>query len=163
LFDVLWTPWRMQYIKKALSEEGKCVFCELPKMKDDEALIVYRGEYNYVVLNAFPYNTGHLMIVPYRHVGDLLDLSDEELSEAMKLLKLSIKALKEAYKPEGINAGWNVGRAAGAGIPGHVHMHVVPRWCGDANFMTIIGGTKVLPEALKDTWRRLREAFNKLS
>ncbi|NPA85679.1 MAG: HIT domain-containing protein [Crenarchaeota archaeon] len=149
----------MQYVASTLEKKEGCVFCELPKMKDEEALIVYRGRHNYVVLNAFPYNTGHVMIVPYRHVSSVTELNDEELLEAMQLLKKVVRALEKAYKPEGINAGWNIGRAAGAGIPGHVHLHVVPRWCGDANFMTVIGGTKVLPEALRDTWRRLKEAL----
>ena len=162
MFDILWTPWRMQYVERAAKEEGKCVFCEIPKMDDEEALILYRGKHNYVVLNAFPYNTGHLMIVPYRHVSDITELEDEELLEMVLLFKKSVRALKEAYKPEGINAGWNLGRAAGAGIPGHLHLHVVPRWCGDANFMTIISGTKVLPEALRDTWKRLRKKFEAL-
>ncbi|ABU82580.1 HIT family protein [Ignicoccus hospitalis] len=162
MFDVLWTPWRMQYVEKAGKEEGKCVFCELPNMDDEEALILYRGKYNYVVLNAFPYNTGHLMIVPYRHVSDVTEMDDAEILEMVKLFKRSVEVLRREYRPEGINAGWNLGRAAGAGIPGHLHLHVVPRWCGDANFMTIISRTKVLPEALNETWRRLRKGFEEL-
>ena len=153
----------MQYIKSTLEKSNKCVFCELPKRDDEEALIVYRGEHNYIVLNAFPYNSGHVMIVPYRHVSTIEELSDEELMETMKLLKLTLKVLREEYKPEGFNIGWNIGRAAGAGIPGHVHVHVVPRWAGDANFMTVTAGVKVLPEALNDTWRKLREGFERFT
>ncbi len=161
--EILWTPWRMQYIKSTLEKSGKCIFCELPKKDDEEALIVYRGKYNYIVLNAFPYNSGHVMIVPYRHVSSIEDMSDEELSETMKLLRMTLKVLREEYKPEGFNVGWNIGRAAGAGIPGHVHVHVVPRWAGDANFMTVTAGVKVLPEALNDTWKRLRRGFERLT
>ncbi|ALU11449.1 HIT family hydrolase [Ignicoccus islandicus DSM 13165] len=161
-FDVLWTPWRMEYIKSVVKEEKPkgCLFCKVQEMDDEEALIVYRGQYNFVMLNAFPYNTGHVMIVPYRHVSSLEELSDNELLEAMQVTKRVMRALRELYSPDGFNVGWNVGRAAGAGIPGHVHLHLVPRWVGDANFMLTIGHTKVLPEALNETWRALREKLN---
>ncbi len=161
--EILWTPWRMQYIKSTLEKSDKCIFCELPKKKDKDALIVYRGKYNYVVLNAFPYNSGHVMIVPYRHVSTVEDMTDEELFETMKILRIVLKVLREEYKPEGFNVGWNIGRAAGAGIPGHVHVHVVPRWAGDANFMTVTASVKVLPEALSETWERLRRGFERFT
>jgi len=162
-FDILWTPWRMEYIKNVVNKkEDGCLFCRVQNMDDEEALIVYRGKYNFVMLNAFPYNTGHVMIAPYRHVGSVEDMTDDELLEAMKITKMIMKVLRKVYNPEGFNVGWNVGRAAGAGIPGHVHLHVVPRWAGDGNFMMVIGHTKVLPEALNETWKRLREELEGL-
>ena len=161
-FDVLWTPWRMEYVKGVVKGEARgCLFCKVQGMEDEEALIVYRGQYNFVMLNAFPYNTGHIMIVPYRHVSSIEKLNDNELLEAMRITKKVMRALRKLYSPDGFNLGWNVGRAAGAGIPDHVHLHLVPRWVGDANFMLTVGHTKVLPEALNETWRVLREELNR--
>lgn len=154
----LWAPWRMKYIKGGAREAG-CIFCEAPKMPDDKALIVYRGERAYVILNKYPYNSGHLMVVPYRHAPSIEDLTDEESLELIRLVKVSLRALREAYKPQGFNIGVNIGEVAGAGIAGHVHIHVVPRWAGDTNFMPIIGGVKVIPQSLEDSYREIREAF----
>ncbi len=161
--EVLWTPWRMSYIKKVVQgKRSGCLFCDVQRMKDDEALIVYRGEKVFVMLNAFPYNTAHVMIAPYRHVGSLEEMDDDEILETMRVAKKIMKVIREEYKPDGFNVGWNIGAAAGAGIPGHIHLHIVPRWVGDANFMTVIGGVKVLPEALHDTFRKLRERLQRL-
>jgi ATP adenylyltransferase len=154
----LWAPWRMEYIGSA--REGKdegCLFCEKPKEGDDEkALILARTELSFAMLNAFPYNSGHLMIAPFRHVGELEEVKGDELLDMQQLLQRCIKALKEAIQPEGFNIGMNLGAVAGAGIPDHLHWHVVPRWTGDTNFMPVIGETKVLPEFLLQTYRRIR-------
>jgi len=153
---VLWSPWRYQYVKSATSAQ-ECLFCRLKEMRDEEAYVVYRGRFNFVVLNTFPYNSGHLMIAPYRHVESLEKLNDEELLELVKLINKSITALRKAVNPEGFNIGVNIGRPAGAGVPGHVHVHVVPRWTGDSNFMPVIAETKTLPIALSETYRLLKE------
>ncbi len=155
-YRVMFAPWRMAYIKGHGRREG-CVFCEAPRHGDEEALIVYRGRTAYVILNKYPYNSGHVMVVPYRHVASLADLSLEELAEMGLLVKATIMALEEAYKPHGFNVGVNIGEAAGAGIAGHVHVHVLPRWRGDTNFTVITSATKVVPESLRDTWEKLRE------
>ncbi len=157
----LWTPWRMEYIRAATKEEHVgCIFCDLPREGDDQrARILRRGRLGFVILNAFPYNPGHLMVAPYRHVGDPEDLADAELLELGHLLKEATRALREEMEPHGFNIGMNLGRAAGAGIPDHLHWHVVPRWSGDANFMPVIGQTKVLPELLEETYRRLAPRF----
>jgi ATP adenylyltransferase len=127
--------------------------------KDEERLIVYRGEFNFVVLNRFPYTSGHLMVVPYRHVSELASLNIDEANEMMALVRSSEQHLRAVYRPDGLNIGMNLGESAGAGIAGHIHMHVLPRWSGDANFMTTVGETRVLPEDLPVTWRRLKAAF----
>jgi ATP adenylyltransferase len=127
--------------------------------RDEESLIVFRGEHNFVVLNRFPYTSGHLMIVPYRHVPDLAGLDEAAAAELMVLTRASERCLRGIYRPDGLNLGMNIGESAGAGIAGHIHMHVLPRWTGDANFMTTIGQTRVLPEELAVTWLRLKEAF----
>jgi ATP adenylyltransferase len=147
----------MEYIKSAGTEDQpECIFCDLPSRDDDEKnLILVRSEKAFVILNAFPYNAGHLMVAPFRHVGEVEDVSAEELAEVDALLQRSIRALKEEYRPHGFNIGMNLGRVAGAGIPDHVHWHVVPRWNGDTNFMPVVGQTKVLPELLEESFRRL--------
>jgi ATP adenylyltransferase len=157
MYRILWNPWRYEYIKRTLKSSSECIFCKLQNMSDDEAYIIYRGEYSYVVLNAYPYNSGHLLIVPYRHVASIEDLNDNELLEMMKLVNKSIKALRKAFTPDGFNIGINLGRAAGAGVAGHVHIHVVPRWIGDSNFMAVIAATKTLPISLAETYKILRE------
>ena len=129
--------------------------------RDQENLIVFRGEHNFVVLNRFPYTSGHLMVVPCRHVPDLAGLDNEAASELMALTRVSERHLRATYRPDGLNIGMNIGESAGAGIAGHIHMHVLPRWAGDANFMTTVGQTRVLPEDLNVTWRRLKEAFGR--
>ncbi len=155
----LWAPWRIKYI---LMEKPKgCIFCLKPKEeRDEENLILYRGRTCFVMLNMFPYNNGHLMIAPYRHVPSIEQLTDEELLELGILAKAMLKLLRKVMNPDGFNIGFNIGRVAGAGIEDHVHMHIVPRWNGDTNFMPIICDTKVIPEGLFDTYRRLKEALN---
>jgi len=148
----------MEYIRSAVAEEPDgCFFCEALAKSDDEAtLILARGELAFVILNAYPYNPGHLMVASNRHVGDLEELTPEEMADAGALLRRSIRALRESSNPDGFNVGMNLGRVAGAGIPGHLHWHVVPRWNGDTNFMPVVGETKVLPELLSETYGRLR-------
>lgn len=155
----LWTPWRMEYIEAAKEEEEEegCIFCELPARGDDDAaLVLARSELGFVLLNRFPYNPGHLMVAPFRHTGELGALEPEELADLDLLLQRSVAALGEEFGPHGYNVGMNLGRVAGAGIPDHLHWHVVPRWMGDSNFMPVVGQTKVLPELLEETYRRLK-------
>jgi ATP adenylyltransferase len=154
----LWAPWRLEYIKG--DKPGECIFCAKPGAGDDEAkLIVHRGELCFAILNAYPYNNGHLMVAPFRHVPSIEDLEAEELSELMALSQRSLAALREGYGPDGFNLGINQGKIAGAGVEDHVHLHVVPRWGGDTNYMPVIGSTRVLPQSLADSWRTLRESF----
>jgi ATP adenylyltransferase len=155
----LWTPWRMSYIRNPDERIPGCPFCVLPERGDREALIVYRAPRSYVVLNAYPYNPGHLMIVPFRHVDGYDDLSADEVAEIAALSQRSVRALKAASGPHAFNLGMNVGAVAGAGIADHIHQHVVPRWGGDTNFMPVIGQTRVLPELLEETYDRLVPAF----
>jgi len=156
----LWSPWRMEYIEAAHDEDVDCIFCELPnRMQDDENFVLARERYAFAMLNAYPYNPGHLMVAPFRHVGELSELTDEELTDASHLLQRSVVALREEMDPHGFNVGMNLGRVAGAGVPGHLHWHVVPRWNGDTNFMPVIGATRVLPESLDDTYKKLRPRF----
>jgi ATP adenylyltransferase len=148
----------MEYIEAAKEgEEDGCIFCDLPAADDDEGnLLLARGDLGFVLLNRYPYNPGHLMVAPYRHTGDLEDLADEELLGLDHLVRRCVAALRETMQPHGFNIGMNVGRIAGAGIPDHLHWHLVPRWGGDSNFMPVVGQTKVLPELLEETYRRLR-------
>lgn len=135
-----------------------CILCQKPGENDDESnLILFRGEHNFIILNAFPYNPGHLMVAPYRHIGDLHDLTDGEARELFEIVNKSLRLLKEVMNPAGFNIGLNVGKAAGAGIAEHVHTHIVPRWEGDTNFMPVLSDTKVVPEALTSTYRKLKE------
>jgi ATP adenylyltransferase len=157
--DYLWTPWRYQYVTGS-GGQGECVFCAAVRGEDDRAsLVVYRGERTLIILNRFPYTNGHVMIVPKEHIASLSGLPDETLSEMMILARDTERHLRALYGPDGINVGINMGRAAGAGIADHVHMHALPRWLGDTNFMTTVGETRVLPETLEITWERLRAAF----
>ncbi|MFA0887916.1 MAG: HIT domain-containing protein [Synergistales bacterium] len=157
--ETLYSPWRMAYISSAEKTPG-CIFCEFPKRNEDEALLIlHRGKTCFVILNAFPYNLGHLMVVPYRHVADYEGLQDAELLEMNRLAGDCIAALKATMVPHGFNMGINLGRIAGAGVDGHVHLHVVPRWSGDTNFTTVVGQIRVLPEALPVTWAKLKEAL----
>lgn len=157
----LWTPWRMEYIKSAGAEaQGGCIFCDLPAKGDDEAVyIVARTDRAFAILNAYPYNPGHLMVAPFRHIGELEGLEESELLETGRLLQRSIRALRDVMQPQGFNLGMNLGRIAGAGLPDHLHWHVVPRWDGDTNFMPVLGQTKVLPELLEETYGKLRPTF----
>jgi ATP adenylyltransferase len=160
--DYLWAPWRYTYVTTA-DQAPDCVFCRLQALGDDErALIVHRGRYNFVVLNAFPYTSGHSMVVPYQHLDRISKLPAEALSEMTELTQRLEAVLFEQYRPDGVNLGMNIGKAAGAGVAGHVHMHVLPRWVADANFMTTVGETRILPESLPDTYSRLKQAFSKL-
>ena len=156
--DRLWSPWRYQYVSRAEPVAG-CVFCNKPLDDDESALMLFRGTHNFVLLNLFPYTTGHLMVVPYEHVALLEELSEPAAIEMMQLTRVAVRKLRQVYHPEGLNLGMNQGACAGAGIAQHLHMHVLPRWTGDANFMTTIGETRVLPEDLSATWKRLAEAF----
>ncbi len=147
----------MEYINKATEESG-CFLCRKSKEADDASnLILYRGESNFIILNVYPYNTGHLMVAPYRHVGDPSLLSDAEAREHLEMVKLGLKLLTETMSPEGFNIGMNLGKAAGAGLADHIHTHIVPRWQGDTNFMPIIADTKVLPESLTATYQKLKQ------
>jgi ATP adenylyltransferase len=156
--DYLWTPWRYSYV--TAGEAPACIFCELLRSGDDrKSLIVYRGGHNFLILNAFPYTSGHSMIVPYEHLDHLHMLPSAAATEMMALSQRLETALIDLYRPDGVNVGINIGKAAGAGIAGHIHMHVLPRWVADANFMTVIGETRVLPEALETTYKRLKAKF----
>jgi ATP adenylyltransferase len=156
----LWAPWRLEYIEQA-NEAGACVFCAeaAGELEADVSLLVHRGEAAIVLLNKFPYSSGHLLAAPTRHVGSLGELTDEEALELHRLSVASVDALGRAYGPDGYNLGWNLGHIAGAGIADHVHVHVVPRWSGDTNFMPVLADVKVLPEHLLATRDRLREAW----
>jgi ATP adenylyltransferase len=152
----------MQYINSATGDH-ECIFCKFYAADDDkESHILYRGDTTFVILNAYPYNSGHLMIAPHRHVGELHELSAGERSEVMEVTSASVDLLRQALAAHGFNVGMNLGRVAGAGIPGHLHMHVVPRWGGDTNFMPVVGDTKVLPEMLAETDAKLRPLFERL-
>ncbi len=161
-YNILWNPWRYEYIKSTLRRTGKCVLCEIPRRRDDEAYIIHRGRHSYIVLNAYPYNSGHVMIVPYRHTASIENLNDEELNEINTLLRKILRVLRLTFKPEGFNIGVNIGRAAGAGIEEHVHIHVVPRWVGDSNFMAVIGNTRTLPTSLEESYRLLKTKWIEL-
>jgi ATP adenylyltransferase len=155
----LWAPWRLEYIQQADEQDG-CVFCLAAASGDDaEALVVHRGTAAFVLLNKFPYSSGHLMVAPVRHVGEFAELTDEEALEIHRLAERGIAALAETYAPQGYNLGWNLGRIAGAGIVDHVHLHVVPRWAGDTNFMPVLADVKVMPEHLAATREKLAGAW----
>ncbi|HEY2389723.1 MAG TPA: HIT domain-containing protein [Candidatus Angelobacter sp.] len=157
--DFLFTPWRYAYVTTT-NTPGDCVFCSLIQAKDDEkALIVHRAKHCFVVLNAFPYTSGHAMVVPYEHVNQLQKLSTPAAEEIMALTQRLEGVMRELYHPDGINLGMNLGKAAGAGVASHIHMHILPRWFGDVNFMTSVGETRVLPEDLLTTYKRLRSKF----
>jgi ATP adenylyltransferase len=154
----LWAPWRLEYIESADEATG-CIFCTALARDDEEALIVRRGVHAFVLLNRFPYASGHLMVAPARHVGDFAGLDDSEVVEIHRLASSGIGALGQLYSPQAYNLGWNLGRVAGAGIVDHVHLHVVPRWAGDTNFMPVLADVKVLPEHLVETRRKLAAAW----
>jgi ATP adenylyltransferase len=157
--DYLWTPWRYRYIADALKDEG-CIFCAAVAAGDDaKALIVFRGVKSFVILNRYPYTSGHVMVVPYAHVADLSAAEPEALSEMMRISQRVHAALEKTYHPQGYNLGMNLGRSAGAGVTGHLHLHVLPRWEGDTNFMTVVSETRVEPEELSTTYEKLRKAL----
>jgi len=165
----LWAGWRQAYIKGETSPqslvetlEGQSIFSAIEQsgLPDEETLIIHRGETCFVLLNVYPYTTGHSMVIPFREVETLTDLTPQEHEELWQLVKKAVQSLEEAYGPDGINVGLNQGKAAGAGIPEHLHVHCLPRWSGDTNFSTTVAGARVLPESLTDTWTRLRKAWN---
>jgi len=158
----LWAPWRLAYVGKA-GEAARCLFCRVARSRADRAnLVLARRPHSLLMLNRFPYNSGHLMVALVRHVGSLDALRPAEQGDLMALTALAQRALAVEYHPDGFNLGANLGRVAGAGFPGHLHLHLVPRWSGDTNFMPVTGGTKVLPESLATTWSRLARAIRKL-
>ena len=159
--DHLWSPWRYRYVQRE-RDSNDCIFCvESAENRDEENFIVYRARLNFIILNLFPYTCGHLMIAPYAHVATLEAAADETLTEMMRLAKEAQMHLRTIYNPHGFNIGMNIGEMAGAGIAGHIHMHVVPRWAGDANFMSTVGETRVLPEELGETYRKVKAAFGR--
>ena len=163
----LWTPWRSTYIK-AEKKQGGCIFCDVAARdeknnNDEKNLVVCRGAHAFIMLNRYPYTSGHLMIAPYAHVRRLNDASLAVVDEVMAFTRQSEIVLEEAYRPDGINLGMNLGRAAGAGIAEHIHMHVLPRWAGDANFMTSVANTRIIPESLEETYSKIKQGFDNLS
>ncbi|MCS7231265.1 MAG: HIT domain-containing protein [Elusimicrobiota bacterium] len=159
--NILWAPWRVKFIR-AKKQKG-CIFCKKIKEKNDEKnYIIYRGKFCFVILNIYPYNNGHLMIVPYRHIANLEDINSNEFLELFELAKKMLKILKKTHKIEGCNIGLNLGKVSGAGIDNHIHLHLVPRWLGDTNFMPIIGKTKVISEGLNYTYKLLSKEAKKL-
>lgn len=154
----LWTPYRMAYVQSDTTADG-CPFCRIPEGADEDNLVVARGEHTYAVLNLHPYNPGHLMVLPFRHVAELEDLTPDESGELMALTQQAIRAIRAVSSPHAFNVGINLGNAAGGSLADHLHQHVVPRWSGDANFITVIGATKTLPQLLEDTRALLAEAW----
>ena len=160
--DYLYTPWRYGYVTTTAGKASNCIFCDLLNAGDDaKAGIVYRGTHCFVILNTFPYTSGHVMVVPYVHLDTLQKLATHAAHEMMELSQKMESVLRELYEPDGINLGMNIGRAAGAGVTGHIHMHVLPRWFADASFMSVVGETRILPETLDVTYKRITEAFHK--
>jgi ATP adenylyltransferase len=156
--EQIWAPWRVQYIR--MEKPSGCVLCEKPAQNSDaQNYILYRGSKNFVIMNSYPYNPGHLMVAPYRHVADLDGLADDELGEHFKIVSRCTKLLREVFNPQGFNIGINLGKVAGAGIDEHVHTHIVPRWQGDTNFMAVISDVRVVPEALAETYHKLKGRF----
>ena len=159
--DYLWTPWRYQYVSQPGANPA-CIFCEALKRKDDaETLVLFRGRLNFILLNRYPYTTGHSMIAPYEHVGELERAAPETLAEMMELAQRLQRACAAEYKPEGYNLGMNLGKIAGAGVADHLHLHVLPRWAGDTSFMTTVGETRLEPEDLSTTYKKLKKHFGK--
>ena len=154
----IWAPWRIEYIQ--MEKQEGCILCDKPKQNNDALnYILYRGDKNFIIMNSYPYNPGHLMIAPYRHIANLEELTDEERDEHFEIVSRSIKLLKEVFNPGGFNIGVNIGRVAGAGIDDHIHTHIVPRWRGDTNFMPVMADIKVIPEALAETYKKLAGKF----
>jgi ATP adenylyltransferase len=155
----IWAPWRLEYVKDA-AKNDECIFCAKPAEGDDEAtFVVHRSERCFVILNTFPYTNGHLMVAPFEHVAAFQDLDADSVAEMMALVQRSMRILDDVYDPQGYNLGVNQGRVAGAGVEGHIHLHVVPRWGGDTNFMPVIGDTRVMPQSLEDSYAALRSGF----
>lgn len=160
--EQLWTPWRREFVEGSDKRVGECFLCAIPAEHDDRGnLLLLRAERVFVVLNRYPYNTGHLMVAPYAHTGDLANLEAPIADELMHVTQQSLDVLQQGYRPDGFNIGMNLGRVAGAGLPDHLHVHVVPRWGGDTNFMPVVADTKVLPESLDQTYDRLEPFFKR--
>jgi ATP adenylyltransferase len=158
--DHLWTPWRSAYIREK-KDKTVCIFCSAAaNSNDEENLVLFRGRAAFILLNRYPYTSGHLMISPYEHVSQLAQATEAATGEMMNLARKAEQILRDVYQPGGLNLGMNLGEAAGAGIEQHIHLHVLPRWTGDANFMTSVGNTRIIPEALQDTYRKLKPRFN---
>jgi ATP adenylyltransferase len=161
--DYLWSPWRIEYIRGP-HDHGTCIFCQkLAEADDPDSLVLARSEHAFALLNAYPYNPGHIMVAPVRHTGDFESLSAVELAETDRLLQETVRVLREGESPDGFNLGMNLARSAGAGIPDHLHWHVVPRWSGDTNFISIVGETRVLPELLAESYARLKPLYRERS
>jgi ATP adenylyltransferase len=159
--EKLWAPWRMEYILGKKPEN--CIFCDKPREnRDEENLILYRGSHHFIILNAFPYNNGHMMVVPYRHTAGLAGWSEEEQWEFLRLSELAVELLRRTMRPDGFNLGMNMGQVAGAGIADHIHMHIVPRWSGDTNFMPVLSETRVISEHLQATFQKLKAALQEI-
>jgi len=155
----IWAPWRIEYIRGEKS--GDCIFCRKSKENDDrDNYILFRGAKNFIIMNAYPYNPGHLMVTPYRHLSNIEKLTDEEMLEHFKLVRKCTRALTKTYQPDGFNIGINMGKAAGAGIADHIHTHIVPRWGGDTNYITVVSDIRVIPEALDATYAELKERLD---
>ena len=155
----LWSPWRMSYIQSPKTKD-QCVFCKaLADEEDAKNFIVFRAKYSFVILNRYPYTSGHIMVIPFKHVPSLNDLDPETRAEMIELVNKGMELIKKIYQPEGFNLGANIGEAAGAGIEEHVHLHIVPRWKGDTNFMTSLGNTRVIPESLEDTYHQIKKVW----
>jgi len=158
----IWALWRMQYILQADKDKG-CILCDKPAEKADKTnYILHRGKFNFIILNKYPYTPGHLMVAPYRHIGNVTEANDREAKEHVELIQTCVKLLTEEIKPDGFNIGMNLGRVAGAGLEGHVHTHIVPRWNGDHNFMTVIADTRVISEGLETTYTKLKDGLARL-
>jgi len=158
----LWSPWRSQYVSEAGPTQEGCIFCRFPEEQDDPAnLVAWRGEHTFILLNRYPYNTGHLLVVPYQHTAELGGLPHATLLEMMMALRRCVAALGEAYGPDGYNAGMNLGSVAGAGIADHLHLHIVPRWAGDTNFMPVLADVKVMPELLEQSYEKIATALGR--
>jgi len=164
--DTLWAPWRGAYVKKALNNQGpeaECVFCQSGSQKEEkEALVLYKGKFNFVLMNLYPYNLGHLLVVPYEHLDSVEKLREEARNEHYLLMTETVKVLRSHFSCDGFNVGMNIGRSGGAGIDRHIHTHVVPRWNGDANFMPIIGKTKVMSDTIADVYNALAQKFREI-
>lgn len=161
--EILWAPWRIKYIERPKSDDNICVFCEKIEQGDDrKKLVLYRGKSCYVVMNLYPYNNAHLMVVPYKHTDNISELSVEERLELMNLLVICKEVIQKSMAPHGFNIGMNLGTVAGAGVKDHLHFHIVPRWSGDTNFMPVFGKSDVISEGLEQTWERLKKIFDQL-
>ena len=157
--DVIWAPWRMEYLEGDRMKD--CIFCVAAADREDSRRhVLYRGQHAFIIMNRYPYTSGHLMVAPYRHLSQMEELDGEEMAELMALARKGVKALKKGYRPQGFNIGINIGAVAGAGIEAHIHLHVVPRWKGDTNFMPVLGSARVMPESLESTYKKLAEYIN---